>query len=129
MTRSSKMKQKPYEKFLKHQTQETELAQKSYKNLFESIEKKPKKKYYSEKVSKYKNDAKRTWSIMKELVGKIKLKPSNLPRRVTVNEVDAFDEPKIANEFNAFFTNIETKLASKIPNASRTFQSYINKPD
>ena len=129
MTKSSKMKQKPYEKFLKHQTQETELAQKSYKNLFESIEKKPKKKYYSEKVSKYKNDAKRTWSIMKELVGKIKLKPSNLPRRVTVNEVDAFDEPKIANEFNAFFTNIETKLASKIPNASRTFQSYINKPD
>ena len=129
MTRSSKMKQKPYEKFLKHQTQETELAQKSYKNLFESIEKKPKKKYYSEKVSKYKNDAKRTWSIMKELVGKIKLKPSNLPRRVTVNEVDAFDEPKIANEFNAFFTNIETKLATKIPNASRTFQSYINKPD
>ena len=129
MAKSSKMKQKPYEKFLKHQTQETELAQKSYKNLFESIEKKPKKKYYLEKVSKYKNDAKRTWSIMKELVGKIKLKPSNLPRRVTLNEVDAFDEPKIANEFNAFFTNIESKLASKIPNASRTFQSYINKPD
>ena len=105
------------------------MAYKSYKNLFESLKKKAKKKYYSEKISKYKHDAKKTWSIMKELVGKIKLKPSNLPRRVTVNEVDAFDEPKIANEFNAFFTNIETKLASKIPNASRTFQSYINKPD
>ena len=66
---------------------------------------------------------------MKELVGKIKLKSSNLPRRITVNKVDIFDERKIANEFNAFFTNIGSKLANKIPNASTTFETYINKPD
>ena len=66
---------------------------------------------------------------MKELIGKIKLKSSNLPRRITVNKVDIFDERKIANEFNAFFTNIGSKLASKIPNASTTFESYISKPD
>ena len=63
---------------------------------------------------------------MKELIGKIKLKSSNLPRRITVNDVDIFDERKIANEFNGFFTNIESKLASKIPNASTTFESYLN---
>ena len=72
---------------------------------------------------------KKTWSIMKELIGKIKLKSSNLPIRINVNEVDIFDKPKIANEFNAFFTNIRSKLASKIPNASTTFESYIIKPD
>ena len=66
---------------------------------------------------------------MKELIGKIKFKLSNLPRRITVNDVDIFDERKIANEFNAFFTSIGSKLASKIPNASTTFESYINKPD
>ena len=66
---------------------------------------------------------------MKELVGKIKLKSSNLPRRITVIKVDIFDKRKIANEFNAFFTNIESKLASKIPNASKTFETYINKPN
>ena len=63
---------------------------------------------------------------MKELIGKIKLKSSNLPRRITVNDVDIFDERKIANEFNGFFTNIESKLASKIPYASTTFESYLN---
>ena len=105
------------------------MAYKSYKNLFESLKKKAKKKYYSEKISKYKHDTEKTWSIMKELIGKIKLKSSNLPRRITVNEVDIFDKRKIANEFNAFFTNIGSKLASKIPNASTTFESYINKPD
>ena len=66
---------------------------------------------------------------MKELIRKIKLKSSNLPRKITLNEVDIFDEHKTAIEFNAFFTNIWSKLASKIPNASTTFESYINKPD
>ena len=110
-------KQKFYKKFLKHQTQEIELAYKSYKNLFESLKKKAMKKYYSEKISKYKHDAKKAWSIMKELIGKIKLKSSKLPKRITVNEVGILDERKIANEFNAFFTNIGNKLASKISNA------------
>ena len=126
--KSSKREQKLYEKFLKHQTRETELAYKSYKNLFESLKKKAEKKYYSEKISKYRNDAKKTWSIMQEIIGKIKLKSSNFPRRITVNEVDPFDERKIANEFNALFTNIGSKLTSKIPNASTTFDSYISKP-
>ena len=129
IVKSSKRKQKLYEKFLKHRTRATELAYKSYKNLFESLKKKAKKKYYSEKISKYKHDSKKTWSIMKELIGKIKFKSSNLPRRITVNEVDIFDKRKIANEFNSFFTNIGSKLAIKIPNASTTFESYINKPD
>ena len=92
-----KGKQKLYKKFLKHRTRETEFAYILYKNLFESLKKKAKKKYYSEKISKYKHDDKKIWSIMKELVGKIKLKSSNLPRRITVNKVDIFDERKIAN--------------------------------
>ena len=66
---------------------------------------------------------------MKELIGKIKLNSSNLPRRITVNEADIFDGRKIANEFNTFFANIGSKLVSKIPNDSTTFESYINKPD
>ena len=89
------------------------MAYKSYKNLFEILKKKAKKKYYSEKISKYKHGAQETWSIMKELAGKIRFQASNLPRKITVNEVDIVDERKISNEFNAFFTNIGGKLASK----------------
>ena len=43
---------------------------------------------------------------MKELIGKMTLKSSNLPRKITVNKVDLFDQTKIAHEFNYFFTNI-----------------------
>ena len=83
------------------------------------------KKCYSEKISKYKHDAKKTWRTMKELVGKTKLKSSNLARKIIFNEVDIFVELKIVIEFNPFFTNIGSKLASKIPNASTTLESYI----
>ena len=62
---------------------------------------------------------------MKELVGKTKLKSSNLARKIIFNEVDIFVELKIVIEFNPFFTNIGSKLASKIPNASATLESYI----
>ena len=55
---------------------------------------------------------------MKELIGKVKLKSSNLPRKITVNKVDLFDQTKIAHEYNFFFTNIRKNLSSKIPNAS-----------
>ena len=66
---------------------------------------------------------------MKELIGKVKLKSSNLPRKITVNKVDLFDQTKIAREFNFFFTNIGKNLASKIPNASTPFEYFVNKSD
>ena len=66
---------------------------------------------------------------MKELIGKMTIKSSNLPRKITVNKVDLFDQTKIAHEFNSFFTNIEKNLASKIPNASTLFEYFVNKSD
>ena len=66
---------------------------------------------------------------MKELIGKIKLRSSNLSRKITVKKFDIFDERKIATEFNTFFINIGSKLASKFPKTSETVRSYINKPD
>ena len=46
-----------------------------------------------------------------------------------MNDVDIFEEHKIANEFNAFFISIRTKLPNKSPNASTTYKSYINERD
>ena len=66
---------------------------------------------------------------MRELIWKVTLKSSNLPRKITVNKVDLFDQTKIAHEFNSFFTNIGKNLASKIPNASTPFEYFVNKSD
>ena len=54
ITRSSKRKQKLYEKYLKRRINETETAYKLYKNLFESIKQRSKQNYFSEKLLRFK---------------------------------------------------------------------------
>ena len=48
---------------------------------------------------------KKTWSVMKEILGKCTTKFSTLPTKITVKKTDIFDTKKIADEFNNFFTN------------------------
>ena len=61
-----------YENLLKNRTPKNEETCKTYKNLPQTIEKRSKKKFYSEKLlhseklQKFKSDARKTWSVMKE---------------------------------------------------------------
>ena len=59
IAKSSKRKQKRYEKYLKRRTNDTETAYKLYKNLFESIKWRAKQNYYSEKLLRLKYNLKK----------------------------------------------------------------------
>ena len=69
IAKSSKQKQKLYEKFLKHRAPINEANYKAYKSLFQTIKRKSKKRFYSEKLIEFQDDAKKTWCIMKKLIG------------------------------------------------------------
>ena len=116
-----------YEKILKNRTPKNEERYKTYKNLFETIKKRSKKKFYSENLQEFKSDSTKTWSVMKEILGKCTAKSSTFPTKITVSKTYIFDAKKIADEFNNFFTNIGSDLANKIPNASKPFDSYVTK--
>ena len=77
--KSSKRKQKLYEKFLKNRNEKNEKLNKSYKSLPESVKLKSKRVYYSSKILEFKNNAKKTWGVMKELIGKGRNTESSLP--------------------------------------------------
>ena len=64
---------------------------------------------------------------MKDIFGKSKTKSTNLPRKLTINKMDVYNKPEIADASNDFFTNIGQKLASQIPKSSKIFETYINK--
>ena len=64
---------------------------------------------------------------MTDIIGKSKTKSTNLARKLTINKVDVYHKPEIADTFNDFFTNIGQKLASQIPKSSKIFETYINK--
>ena len=63
---------------------------------------------------------------MKNIIWNPKIKSTNLPCKLTINKVDVYNKPKIADAFSDFFTNIGQKMASQIPKSSKTFETYIN---
>ena len=60
IAKSLKKKQKIYEKFLKNRTPKNEETYKNKKTLSETIKKRSKKNFYSEKLQKFKGDARKT---------------------------------------------------------------------
>ena len=95
--------------------------------MFEIIKRKSKRNYYSQKILEYRNNAKKTWNIMKDVLGKTNKPGSRLPAKLVIKKNDATSEIGIANEFYKFFTNIGQELALKSPTATRTFESFLNK--
>ena len=123
--KSSKKKQKLYDKYLKNRTYKNEKNYKTYKNMFETVKFKSKKNYYNNLITKYKNNIKKTWSIMKEAIGKIKQVNNNLPRRLIINNKEIYAKKTIAESFNNYFINVGPNLASKIPPCTEQFDSYL----
>ena len=96
-----------------------------YDIAFAEQKNKTKKSYYSSWTGKYKNNIKKTWDVMKEIIGKSKFKIKKIPQRIVIDEKEIIDEKKIGKKFNYFFVNIGLKLASKIPVSNTHFGKYV----
>ena len=95
---------------------------KSCESLFQSVKRKSERVYYSSK-----NNAKKIWGVMKELIGKIRNTESSLPKTLFIEKNKYITEIKdIAEEFNDFFTNVGPNLAKKVPCSSNSFNSFLN---
>ena len=66
IAKSSKRKQKLYEKFLKNRSIQNEKIYKDYRKLFETITMKSKLKYYPEKLLQFQGDAKKHGELRKK---------------------------------------------------------------
>ena len=97
--KSSKRKQKLYEKFLKKRNAFNETFYKSYTNLFEAI------KRNSPKKIQFKYDIKKRRNVMKEIIGEAKhSKKSNFPLKLKIGSKIKTVENEITNEFNKYFS-------------------------
>jgi len=123
--RSSKMKQKLYNKYLKSKADKDHEKYRHYKNLFEKLKIKAKESYYKNKITQYQSNAKKTWDVIKEILGKQKLNAKKLPNNITVNGQDIFEEKSIATHFNKFFVNVGPNLAAQIKKGKTRFTEYL----
>ena len=123
MKKSSKMKQKLYIKYLKDSKLKQEYL--DYKNLFEKMKVKAKQNYYSDLLSRYSKNSRKTWEVMKELTGKRKDKSNSLPKRVELNGKYIENGSEIAKAFNEFYVQVGPSLAKKIKKPKRCYTSYL----
>ena len=124
--KSSKSKQKPYQKFLKNRNSVNKGNYETFARLFELIKQKSKKNYYHNLLITYENDMKRTWATIKEIIGSKKWSGTLFPKRLVVNDLECFDNKTTLVNFNNFFSEIGPKLASKIPHSLISFEHFLH---
>ena len=123
--KSSKRKEKLYEKILKKKSPKNKKECKDYKQLFEKIKKDSKKKCFQEKFSFYKNDNKNTWKTLKDVIGKTKINENRLPKKKALENKEITEQKVAAVKFNEFYVNVGPNLASKILQNSNDYKSHL----
>ncbi|XP_065664776.1 uncharacterized protein LOC136086406 [Hydra vulgaris] len=123
--KSSKKKQKLHIKYLKNRNEANLNVYKQYKNLFEKIKKNSKKNYYSNKIKNTNGDIKKTWDIMKEIIGIKTCKINSLPAQIVIDNKEYDNNNAISEKFNSFFVNIGPNLASKVNCPNNSFETYL----
>ena len=107
-------------------TQKTNL--KTYNKILKRNIEQAKRIYYEHRFNKYKNDAKNTWKVIKELINRNVAKKQK-PCRFKVDDKILTEEHEIANAFNKYFTNIGPSLASNIKtDGDKTFDYFLGRP-
>ena len=127
--KSSKMKQRLYNKFLKSPTEKNKNNYQTYQNLFEKLKKKARVNYFKSEIRKYQQNARKTWETIKEILGKNALNSKKLPNLIILEGKSIFEEKEIATEFNKFFTEVGPKLAKKVKKAKKKYSDYLRMSD
>ena len=116
---SIKMKNKLYHTSKKVQCVRTESNYKRYKNTLNHVLKMAEKKYYKELLLENKDNMRKSWSIIKSVIGKYKQKQNQ--KLFKLNDGSTTDNGKIiSDKFNDFFINVGPNLAKNIPKMNKT---------
>ena len=114
------IKNKLYFRKQKSKNDEHELIYRKYRNKLNTLIAIAEKEHYDALFSKYKNNLKSSWRVLKDIISKKKTSTScsrfylNDERHVTNNK------EVIANKFNDFFVNVGPNLAEKIPTTDKS---------
>ena len=114
---SQKRKEKLFAKKLKFPNAENIEKFKIFNKMYCKIRRAAKKLYYDNQFTKFTNDSKKTWSMLREIIGNKKSK-EQIPAYFQHNGKIISEYLEIANGFNNFFANIGPKLASEISTSS-----------
>ncbi|XP_065678977.1 uncharacterized protein LOC136093705 [Hydra vulgaris] len=129
LLKSSRKKQKLYNKYLKNKTYKNETNYKNYKSLFEKTKKRSNVNYYAKLLEKNKENPQKTWSVIRDLIGENKIEKNNLPQKLNIEGKMIYHKEVIIEKLNNFFIDVGPNLAAKIPVSQKKFDSYLAATD
>ena len=100
---------------------------KTYCNILKRCIEMSKINYYQSSFNNLKNDTKKIWKKINEIVN-IKSSSSSSPNLIKVNQQNITDPKIMANHFNEFFRNIGPTLANQIAPTIANFNDYLHNP-
>ena len=92
--------------------------------MYNTLKRKMKIIYYKDEN---KFNIKKTWSILKQAIGKLNDK-SSYPNSFIINNVSITDKQEAAEGFNNFFSKIGVMTSQSIPNSNKKISSYMSNP-
>jgi hypothetical protein len=112
LKRSIKRKHHLHSIFLKNRSAESKTTYTRFKNKLSHILKMAERNNYQDSLNLSKNNLRKSWMIIKDIINKNKKKKQKTPK-ITINGKLCDNPQLIANSFNHFFTNIGNTLDKK----------------
>ena len=127
LMKSSTKSNKLYRKCIgESRTHSTYVRYITYSHLYKQLKHIAKTTYYANLLQKFKIDSKKTWQVLRTLIGKHNDK-SCIPTHFKFNAGLINDPDQISNTFCNFFTNVRPSYANAIPKPQTHFNAYLNK--
>ena len=123
---SSKQRITLFKRKQKNPTEDNIARYKAFNNDYNKQRRIAKSTYYNELINKYKSDAKKTWSLLNQALGKNRHRTS--PSSIFFNDILSSNGKSIANNFNKEFANAGEFVAKNIPASRNTFEQYMPTP-
>ena len=125
--KSISMKNKLYKRFLKSKDNFWYQRYKYYRDMLNRLIRKSKSNYYKDYFENCRNNAKKTWKGINDLLGKTSKKNSSgISIKIGNSIID--NQKTVANNFNEFFTGIAQNLVNKLGTTSMKYTDYLNDP-
>ena len=120
---SKKHKNKLAAKKKKSPPDENIAKYKDYNGIYRALIRKAKANYYEQKFKEYSNNMKKTWHLIRDILGQ--QKKDFVFHETFFHEGNIYTgNEEISNRFNDFFCNIGHNLANELGESTKDFQDY-----
>ena len=111
-----------------HEHNRMEYNLKTYNGYLKQCIRTAKREYYVHEFTKYKNDIRKTWDTLKDIIN-TKNSKSDFPPYFTDLGIKISGSKTIADKFNEYFTKIGPELARSIDTSHKiSFDNYLKSP-